>query len=160
MRYYQITLETPGEWAKDAVIDTAVSPPIISRASINLMTDRLCDLMEVHPMTIVSDALAARLTSEKLTGLELRDIYLSRKSRQKDGFKLLIINGKHLKDDIFIGNNNMTIISQRFIDVIRLFELGSHEVNDYAPMRTAKEELHIQMQQMKERIASKYPKEK
>jgi hypothetical protein len=158
MQYFQITLETPGEFADDAVLDSSSGKTVVERASFTIAAKSLSDLMEIHPVAIVSNRLMERFKNEKVSGVTFGRVYLSKNGRDISGYSLMTISGEMLNDDFFIGTNNMTVINERIRGILSEYDLGSHEVRQYAHGRTPKEELQIQMQEMKDRMAAKYPK--
>lgn len=156
--YHKISPIVPGDMAADADVDTASIPPVIRKASVVFKTIVLCDLMEIYPFYIVSDQLRDLISSHDLSGISWTNLTIKRAGKVVMGYSNMIILGKYNGDDFALGSNNLLIVSDRALSVIRELDLGDCEISDYVHGLSPKEELALRMERRRAEMAIKYPR--
>jgi hypothetical protein len=140
MKYFQIYPEVAGGWGKNTIVSNRdVHPPIIEKLDYQFEGWLGDDILETFPCYIISKALADAFNETNLAGFKLEEVEISLSETfiRLYGNKILPkfywfkIIGNANSDDFFTINNHSLIISEKALEVMKLFNINNAEIEDY-----------------------------
>lgn len=140
MTSYQLEPEVAGGFGDATVIDTSVSPNVVTRLDYEFdgwLGDELLEFITVHLVTIrVRDA----LVDAGLTGIRFAPVTVSQSEQFREvhtgdlpDWVWMQVLGAPDHDDAWIGAGQMLIVSERMLAVLERFPLDHCRITPVEP---------------------------
>jgi hypothetical protein len=131
--YHLIEPEVAGEIGESTVIDHSTTPPTVSRLEYHFTTWLGDELLEAYPCFIVSQRLQSALQSLGGTGYTFAEVLVTRSQQFEelvDGIQLpqfcwLRLHGRAAVDDAETTKKGCLVVSDRFLNLLREFNIGN-----------------------------------
>jgi len=136
---FELEPEVAGCLGEKTVMDTSHFPPLVSSLHYEFDGWLGDELLESFPCFIATEALANKIKSSGLSGVEILDVFVSKSSNFEElypntelpGFKWLKIDGDNSKD-FSLNSENLLLVSKSALDLISQFSIINCEVREVA----------------------------
>lgn len=131
--HYQLEPEIAGSLGQGTTLDTNFHPPLVHCLDYEFQGLPKDELLESFPCFIITFDLANTLLATDLSGFELADCIVTRSEMFKEfysnkslpNYKWLKITGSVGKDDFFINNSNILIVTEKALIQLKKHALES-----------------------------------
>lgn len=145
MKFYGLEPEVAGSLGKNTQIDTAVHPPRVYKLHYELDGWLGDDLLESFPCYLITESLKQKIETLKPSGCRFDNVEITQSDQfamlypQKDipNFFWLRIHGKAGVDDLGVSDDNMLIVSERILSVMKNFHLNNCDIEEYRTLYKA-----------------------
>ncbi|MCH8498306.1 MAG: hypothetical protein LAT63_07500 [Marinobacter sp.] len=137
--YFYIEPEVSGGFGDNAVVDTSVHPPRLSKLHCQFDSWLGDDLLETFPCYVVSKPLANEIGSAKLTGYTLGDVEVSKSEKFEElcpgkalpEFYWFKVTGEAGKDDFGIAEDYRLVVSERALEVLKKGKIEESDLEEF-----------------------------
>jgi len=140
-KFYSLEPEVAGELGQKTKLDSTVHPPLAQKLHFTFTGWLGDELLECFPCYIVTEALMLEINKiqPSPTGYLLDDVVIEISEQFKDiypnktlpPFKWLKVTGEAGKDDFGISSNNLLIVSERILNILKTFQINECEVDEW-----------------------------
>lgn len=137
--YFYIEPEVSGGFGDNAVIDTSIHPPKVSKLHYQFDGWLGDDLLETFPCHIVSESLAKKIESAELNGYKFDDVEISKSEQFEElypgkelpKFYWLKVTGVAGKDDFGIAEDYRLTVSEKALEVLKKGKIDEADVEEF-----------------------------
>ncbi len=140
MAKFAIRPEVAGGLGSTTILDITKHPPAVTRLHFEFAGWEGDDIVGTFPCALVTDALAAAIIDEGLTGADLDDVTVSRDPQFEQLFpeqaaalpkwRWLKPIGRADSSDFWQDEHGILVVSKRALDLIRRFRVDHCRISD------------------------------
>ena len=136
--FYSLEPEVAGELGPKTIMDSSVHPPIVSKLHFIFSGWLGDEIIECFPCYIVTEGLVQEIKKLQPSGCWFDDVTIEKSEQFNElypnkllpKFKWLKVEGKAGKDDFGISPDNLLVVSERMLKVLKSFNLNECDITD------------------------------
>jgi hypothetical protein len=138
---YTLRAEVAGGLGPQSVLDTATSPPVVSRLQYDFVSWLGDDIVAAFPCSIVTSVLAEAIVDEGLSGAEIDEVIVTKNPHFERFFpdtaailpewKWLRPTGEPHESDFWQDEQGILVVSERALKLMRKFSLENCRIGTY-----------------------------
>ena len=134
--FYYVEPEVSGGFGDNAIIDSSVHPPKVTKLHVEFDGWLGDDLLETFPCYIISEGLTKEIEAENLTGFILDEVEVSKSNqfeemypkRELPKFFWLNLQGVCEKDDFGFSYDYRLVVSERALKVLKNWKVEEADI--------------------------------
>lgn len=138
-KFFYIEPEVSGGFGENAVIDSSVHPPKVSKLHLQLDGWLGNDLLETFPCFIVTEQLAKDIEKEGLSGCIFEKVEISKSDQFEElypkkslpAFSWLKVIGSPGQNDFGISNDFRLVISEKVMAILKTKNISEADIEDF-----------------------------
>ncbi len=138
-KYYSLEPEVAGELGTKTEIDNSTHPPLVSKLHFKFSGWLGNEILECFPCYIVTEFMMKKIYTLQPTGCKFENLFIERSKQFKElysdkelpKFKWLKINGQAGKDDFGLSPNNLLVVSERILKLLKNHRLNECDIEEW-----------------------------